>query len=63
MILWTLTVDDTDQMVTSIHRTECEAIEALFNRFDVGDDPRDDLQTVMDAYRICVYIDFHEVEL
>ena len=62
MRVWTLTVDDGGGIWTSVHETEADAIQCLFDNYDdEGEFPHDDLQPLMDAQGLVVYIEEHEV--
>lgn len=63
MKIWTLTVEDPRETCTSVHPTEDAAVTALFDNYDdLGQFSREDLQALMDANGIVVYIQEHDTE-
>lgn len=61
MEVWTLTVDDGSRIATSVHRSEREALDALYLNYDADGQHDRDIQALIDAQGLVIYIDSHEV--
>lgn len=58
----TLTVDDGNLIVTSVHPTVADAERCLFDNYDAENEFDGDIQALLDAHEIAVYFDESTVE-
>lgn len=64
MKVWTLVVDEERTVVTSVHRSDDDALEAFYVNYDpMGEfeESENRLQAIMDSCGLCVYIEEHEI--
>lgn len=59
----TLTVDDSNGITTSVHPTQSDAEQCLFDNYDAENEFKGDLQALMDAQGLVVYFDESTVEV
>jgi hypothetical protein len=64
--VWTATVDDDNGLFTSVHTSQAAAVQSVLDAYDPDGENRgpdgDDLQAVMNAHALVVYIEDHTVD-